>query len=79
MEIELINFKALGLVDYFDIVKQPMDLGTIKRNLKANKYKYVEELLDHIQLIWDNCKSYNKEGSVLFNLIIHLLQKIVDF
>jgi len=22
----------------------------------------VEEVLDHIQLVWDNCKAYNPEG-----------------
>ena len=30
--------KALGLNDYLTFVKTPMDLGTVKRNLKNNKY-----------------------------------------
>ena len=41
-----------------------MDLGTVKKNLKNNKYKYIEDCLNDIQLIWDNCKIYNFEGSV---------------
>jgi Transcription factor involved in chromatin remodeling, contains bromodomain len=57
---------GLGLADYFDIIKNPMDLGTVRKNLKANKYKYVEEVLADIQLIWDNCKTYNAEGSVIY-------------
>ena len=32
-----------GLVDYPQIIKKPMDIGTVKKNLKNNKYKYVEE------------------------------------
>ena len=55
---------GLGLTDYYDIIKTPMDLGTVKKNLKANKYKFVEDCLNDIQLIWDNCKQYNAEGSV---------------
>jgi len=54
----------LGLVDYPQIVKHPMDLGTVKKNFRANKYKLVEEVLNDLQLVWDNCKLYNAEGSV---------------
>lgn len=41
-----------------------MDLGTINNNLKDDKYRYVEEVLDHIQLVWDNCKTYNHPETV---------------
>ena len=41
-----------------------MDLGSVRKNLKANKYKYIEDALADVQLIWDNCKMYNAEGSV---------------
>ena len=57
----------MGLFDYPQIIKTPMDLGTVKKNLKNNKYKYVEEAIQDIQLVWDNCKKYNAEGSVYFN------------
>lgn len=57
---------VLGLVDYPQIIKNPMDLGTIKKKFKESKYRYVEEILNDIQLIWDNCKSFNAEGSVIF-------------
>jgi len=30
----LVDWKALGLVDYPDIIKRPMDLGTIKKKLE---------------------------------------------
>ena len=51
---------ALGLTDYTFIIKNPMDLGTINNKLKEDKYRYVEEALDDIQLVWDNCKLYNQ-------------------
>ena len=54
----------MGLIDYPTTVKHPMDLGTIHKKMKSDKYKTVEEILDDMQLIWDNCKLYNEQGSV---------------
>ena len=58
------NILALGLIDYPQIVKHPIDLGSVKKNFRSNKYKFVEEVLNDLQLVWDNCKLYNAEGSV---------------
>ena len=62
--LEPVPWKELGLTDYPVIVKHPMDIGTIKKKLKANKYTTAGEVLDDVQLIWDNCKTYNLEGTV---------------
>ena len=53
----------MGLTDYPLIVKNPMDLGSVKKKLVNSKYQFVEEALDDIQLVWDNCKIYNQAGS----------------
>jgi hypothetical protein len=39
-----------------------MHLAKVQDRLKAREYRTVEEVLDHIQLVWDNCKAYNPEG-----------------
>lgn len=59
-----VNYVELGLYEYPTIIKKPMDLGTCRANLKAGKYKTVEECLADLQLIWDNCKLFNHESSV---------------
>ena len=59
---------VMGLLDYPKYVKKPMDLNTISRKLKDGKYQTVENVLDDIQLIFDNCKVYNAPGSVNFSL-----------
>ena len=41
-----------------------MDLGTVKKKLKGNKYKNMNDVLEDIQQTWNNCKLYNQEGSV---------------
>jgi hypothetical protein len=44
-----------------------MDLGTIAKKSREDKYIYAEEVLDDIQLIWDNCKLYNPPQTVFIN------------
>ena len=60
----MISHSALGLTDYTFIIKNPMDLGTASEKLSTDKYRFVEEALNDIQLIWDNCKSYNHPETV---------------
>jgi hypothetical protein len=36
--LEPVDWKALGIPDYPTIIKNPMDLGTISKKLKENKY-----------------------------------------
>lgn len=43
-----------------------MDLQTVANNLRDKKYSYLEEVLNDIQMIWDNCKLYNPETAVPF-------------
>eukprot|EP00667_Euglena_gracilis_P016955 EG_transcript_17816 len=49
----------LGIPDYFDIVKHPMDLQTLTNNLNHGKYVRMEDFERDLQLIWDNCFLYN--------------------
>ena len=60
-----VDWQAYGLLDYPTIVKKPMDLNTVKRNLNNNVYSEVEHCLADLQLIWDNCKLYNSRDNVL--------------
>lgn len=64
-KVYLIFNQGLELYDYLDVIKHPMDLGTINQKLRDKKYKTVEAVLNDIQLIWDNCKLYNTKASVL--------------
>ncbi len=41
-----------------------MDMTTIKVKLNNEKYSNRKEVKKDIKQIWDNCKLYNREGSV---------------
>lgn len=59
-----VDYKSLGLIDYPQIVKKPMDLSTIRKKIKQDKYSTIEEVIEDLNLIWDNCRLYNQAGSV---------------
>ena len=58
----------MGLLDYPQIVKSPMDLATVKSALLSGKYSTYEQVFDDIQLIWDNCKLYNMIGCEIYKI-----------
>uniref|UniRef100_A0A8D8LRN1 Bromodomain-containing protein 2 n=2 Tax=Cacopsylla melanoneura TaxID=428564 RepID=A0A8D8LRN1_9HEMI len=49
----------LGLNDYHEIIKKPMDLGTVKSKMDAREYRSSKEFADDVRLIFTNCYKYN--------------------
>lgn len=49
-----------------------MDLTTLRQNLEADLYKHIENVLDDMQLVWDNCKLYNVEFSNIYKMAMRL-------
>lgn len=58
--------QALGIPDYFDIVKKPMDLSTIKRKLDIGQYNDPWEYVDDVWLMFDNAWLYNRKTSRVY-------------
>ncbi|KAJ0404199.1 hypothetical protein P43SY_002042 [Pythium insidiosum] len=55
-----------GLEDYSQVIKQPMDLGTIKKKIQDGSYEGTNghnEFASDVRLVWDNCVLYNGEDS----------------
>mmetsp|Transcript_1994 Transcript_1994/g.4469 ORF Transcript_1994/g.4469 Transcript_1994/m.4469 type:complete len:1083 (+) Transcript_1994:861-4109(+) len=65
--LEPVDYEALGLPDYPEIVADPMDFSTVKQNLQSGKYAEFAEFSADIALVFDNCRLYNMEGSLVFN------------
>ncbi|KAJ1278781.1 hypothetical protein BS78_04G105200 [Paspalum vaginatum] len=53
---------ALGLHDYFAIIKHPMDLGTIRGRLSHGKYRNPKEFAEDVRLTFQNAMTYNPRG-----------------
>ncbi|KAG7488247.1 hypothetical protein MATL_G00032380 [Megalops atlanticus] len=54
-----VDAERLGLHDYHDIIKQPMDLGTIRKKMDNREYKDVQEFASDFRLMFFNCYKYN--------------------
>jgi E1A/CREB-binding protein len=66
----------LGLPDYFEVIKKPMDLGTIRKKLEnGGFYHKLEEFEAHVNLTFDNAMLYNPEGSVVYNMAKEMKDK----
>ncbi|KDN38459.1 Bromodomain-domain-containing protein [Tilletiaria anomala UBC 951] len=51
------------VTDYYDVIKEPMDLSTMETKLENNKYDTLDDFLKDAQLIFDNCRIYNPPSS----------------
>jgi len=54
---------ALNLPDYNDIIKNPMDLGTVKQQLASGLYENEDDFAEDVRLVWANALRYNQPGS----------------
>ncbi|ORY89713.1 hypothetical protein BCR35DRAFT_275496 [Leucosporidium creatinivorum] len=54
---------AAEVTDYYDVIKQPMDLATMESKLEANTYNTLAEFIYDAKLIFSNCRAYNDLGS----------------
>ncbi len=64
--------------DYYDIIKQPMDLKTLMHNLKTRQYSHLDQLIADVRLIFDNCHLYNCDESEIYQVILLYLYNLID-
>ncbi|KAI3776550.1 hypothetical protein L1987_46336 [Smallanthus sonchifolius] len=54
------------LPDYFEVIKRPMDFGTVRSKLDEGLYSNLEELEADVYLICSNAMQYNSSDTVFF-------------
>lgn len=59
-----VNKEEVG--DYYDVIKEPMDLSTMEQKLENDKYETFDQFLYDCKLIFNNCRSYNAESTTYF-------------
>ena len=52
--------------DYFDIIKNPMDLTTIKKKLDKGQYSTPWDYVNDVWLMFNNAWIYNKKTSRVY-------------
>lgn len=59
---------ALGIPHYFDVIKTPMDMTTIRKKLTDGAYEACTDFEADIRLMFNNCYTFNPPGTAVFNL-----------
>lgn len=68
---------ALGIPEYFKIIKSPMDLSTVRNKLNTGQYENSKEFEADVRLIFKNCYKFNPVGSPV-NVMGHKLEDIFE-
>ena len=50
-----VDVEGLKLHDYHEVIKKPMDLSTIQKNMDGNVYTAKEEFSGDVKMIFENC------------------------
>jgi len=66
--LEPVDVEGLGLTDYYDIIKEPMDIRTVEEKLKSDQYSSASQFAADVRKIWSNAFRYNSKGSHVYNL-----------
>nr|CAB3264682.1 protein polybromo-1 [Phallusia mammillata] len=52
--------------DYYKLVLEPIDMKTIDKKIRQDKYTNVEDMLEDFSLMFNNARHYNEPGSEVF-------------
>ncbi|KAJ2656055.1 hypothetical protein IWW48_005219 [Coemansia sp. RSA 1200] len=55
-----------GVPTYAVIVKSPMDLGTVRKNLDRNQYRSIADFRRDVELVFSNCFLFNGAGTFVY-------------
>ena len=61
-------------VQYFNIIKEPIDFVSIGDKLEDGKYKTIADMKKDVMLLVKNARTFNEpQSQVYFNLIVKLI------
>ncbi|KAK8460486.1 hypothetical protein SEVIR_2G337400v4 [Setaria viridis] len=66
-----------GIPDYFDVICNPMDLGTVKKKLTNKQYVTASEFAADVRLTFANAMKYNPPGNDV-HAVAEQLNRIFD-
>lgn len=63
--------------DYYEVIRQPIDLNTIKANIDNDRYTSIQQAVGDYRLMFSNCRQYNEENSMIYE-DANILEKALD-
>lgn len=78
---EPVDVVGLGFRDYRQIVKCPMDLGTVKLKLDMGVYENSVDFAKDVRLTFRNARLYNRKGDdvhTMATVLLEMFDKLID-
>lgn len=72
-----VDVVALKIPDYFNVIKKPMDLGTIKVKLSSGNYSSPLQFAADVRLTFSNAMTYNPPGNDV-HIMADILSKFFE-
>lgn len=66
---------ALGISNYMETIKNPMDFSTISKKLMGLEYENTEQFSKDVLLVFDNAMVFNMPGTVVYQAAQSLKEK----
>ena len=73
------------LPDYYQTISNPISLSVIKKKIRTGDYSTIQQLAADLELMFNNCKTYNrpesklwKDANKLDKVMTNKLHEIVD-
>jgi E1A/CREB-binding protein len=73
-----VDAELLQIPDYYDVIKNPMDLLTIRKRLDSNHYTTPKEFNADMWQMFDNAWLYNRKNSKVYKLCTKLSEIFVE-
>ncbi|KAL2522610.1 Transcription factor GTE7 [Forsythia ovata] len=76
-----VDVKGLGLHDYHQIIKTPMDLGTVKLKLEKNVYESPLDFAADVRQTFNNAMIYNPKGQdvhIMAEILLNLFEEMFN-
>ncbi|VYS66792.1 unnamed protein product [Arabidopsis thaliana] len=61
-----VDVVKLNILDYFNVIEHPMDLGTVKNKLTSGTYSCPSEFAADVRLTFSNAMTYNPPGNDVY-------------
>jgi len=58
---------ALNIPTYFQVIKKPMDLSTVRQKLDNGLYEKAKDFEEDVRLVFKNCYKFNPEGDYVYS------------
>lgn len=64
--------------EYFEIIQRPISMYEIRKRIENGHYESEEPCLNDFRLMFNNCRTFNEDGSMIFQDAVRLEELLFD-